>query len=96
MEMTKQPNNIIEIPRIEWEKFVTNEDKYLANAENLYGPCACCGRGIKEPKFFINSIWGGNMYPANDANEYDDAWTMPVGTECVKRIPKEYRIKVGA
>jgi hypothetical protein len=49
--------------------------------------------GVKEPKFMINTIWGGSMYPANDNQEYNDAWTMPVGSECIKKIPTEYIIK---
>ena len=44
----------------------------------------------------INSIYGGQMYPANDTNVYDNAWQMPVGSECVKKLPKEYVIKIGA
>lgn len=94
--MTKQPNNIIEIPRISQSKYNDNQDKYASNHESFYGSCACCGKGIKEPKFFINTIWGGEMYPANDTNEYDDAWQMPIGSECVKKVPTEYRIIKGA
>ena len=94
--MTNEPKNIISIPRISNEMFATNQEKYYNDQENFYGNCACCGKGIKEPKFFINTIWGGDMYPADDTNEYDDAWTMPIGSECVKKVPFEYRIKTGA
>ena len=94
--MTNEPKNIISIPKIANEMFATNQEKYYNNQENFYGNCACCGKGIKEPKFFINTIWGGDMYPADDTNEYDDAWTMPIGSECVKKVPTEYRIKTGA
>jgi hypothetical protein len=96
MEMTNEPKNIISIPRIESKMFAKNQEKYYANQESFYGTCACCGQGIKEPKFFINTIWGGDMYPANDTNEYDDAWAMPIGSECVKKVPTEYRITKGA
>jgi len=94
--MKNEPKNIIEIPRISVAKYNDNQDKYSANQDSFYGSCACCGKGIKEPKFFINTIWGGDMYPADDTNEYNDAWTMPIGSECVKKVPTEYRIKVGA
>jgi hypothetical protein len=96
MDMTKQPKNTIEIPRISQSKYNDNQEKYSANHESFYGSCACCGKGIKEPKFFINTIWGGDMYPADDTNEYNDAWTMPIGSECVKKVPTEYRIAAGA
>jgi hypothetical protein len=43
-----------------------------------------------------STIWGGDMYPADDTNEYNDAWTMPIGSECVKKVPTEYRITTGA
>ena len=94
--MKNEPKNIIEIPRISVAKYNDNQDKYYENQDSFYGSCACCGKGIKEPKFFINTIWGGDMYPANDTNEYDDAWTMPIGSECVKKVPTEYRITKGA
>ena len=94
--MKNEPQNIISIPRIDGAKFAKNQEKYYGNQNSFYGSCACCGQGIKEPKFFINTIWGGEMYPANDTNEYDDAWTMPIGNECVKKVSEEYRIIKGA
>lgn len=52
--------------------------------------CPCCGKALKDPKYFINSIYGGEYYPADDLNEYDDSWVMPVGTECRKLFPPGY------
>lgn len=95
-EQNNTPKNIIDIPTIASSKFDANLEKYEANFESFYDSCPCCGKGIKEPKFMINSIYGGQMYPANDTNTYKDAWQMPVGSECVKKIPKEYVIKKGA
>jgi hypothetical protein len=95
--MKNQPQTTIEIPKLSNKSmFTKNQTNYDANHSEFYGPCACCGKGIKEPKFFIKSIWGGDMYPANDQNEYDDAWEMPVGNECIKKIPVEYRLIKGA
>ena len=88
-----EPINIIDIPQIGRAMFENNQKKYYANDSDFYGSCPCCGKGIKEPKFFINSIFGAQMYPSNDTNEYDDAWTMPVGSECIKKIPTQYVIK---
>lgn len=94
--MKDEPKNIISIPRIANDKYTKNQSKYYNNQVSFYGSCACCGQGIKEPKFFINTIWGGDMYPADDTNEYNDAWTMPIGSECVKKVPTEYTITTGA
>ena len=91
----KTPKNIIEIPRIAISAYSQNQENYYQNSNIYYGSCACCGKGIKEPKLFINTIFGGEMYPANDSNEYDDAWQMPIGKECAKKIPTEYLIKTG-
>ena len=91
--MRNEPQNIIEIPRLSQSLFQKNDDAYCRDYEKFYGQCPCCGKGIKEPKFFVNSIYGSEMYPANDNNQYKDAWHMPVGSECVKRIPSEYVIK---
>ena len=91
--MRNEPQNIIEIPRLSNKLFEKNDEVYSREHDKFYGQCPCCGKGIKEPKFFINSIYGGDMYPANDNNQYSDAWQVPVGSECVKRIPSEYVIK---
>lgn len=89
----KEPINIIDIPQIAQAMFKKNQKNYDTNASDFYGSCPCCGKGIKKPKFFINSIFGAQMYPANDTNEYDDTWQMPVGSECIKKIPTQYVIK---
>ena len=88
-EITKsEPQEVIDIPRIE------NYDMYERNTERAYEQgyeaCPCCGKAIKNPKYFFNSIYGGCAYPASDKTEYNDAWVMGVGTECQKRFPKGY------
>lgn len=91
--MKNEPKNIISIPKMENAVLLeNNKNAYEKNYSKFYGQCPCCGKGIAEPKYFINSIWGSDMYPANDKNEYDDAWAMPIGNECKKRIPQEYLI----
>lgn len=96
MKNTIEPQNIIDIPTIEnKEIFWKNKAHYENNRDKFYAFCPCCHKGIKEPKIFINTIWGGSIYLANDATEYDDSWQMPIGTECAKRIPTEYLIKTG-
>lgn len=90
-ETTTQPKDIIDIPTISnYDLFEKNKDK--AN-EQGFEHCPCCGKAIKNPQFFFNSIWGSDAYPANDKNIYDDAWVMGVGSECQKRFPKEYIFK---
>jgi hypothetical protein len=85
---TKTPNGIIDIPQIaDYSKFENARDKA---SENGYEHCPCCGKAIKNPSFFINSIYGGCAYPKADKIEYDDAWIMGVGTECRKKFPVEY------
>ena len=82
------PKNVINIPVfVSYEQFDKNRD--IADSKDL-NHCPCCGRKIQNPKFFINSIYGGQMYPKNDKNEYNDAWIMGVGSECRKKLPLEY------
>lgn len=88
MDAAKTPNNIIEMPRI------SNIDMFERNSERAYEKglehCPCCGRAIPNAKYFINSIYGGDAYPANDKTEYNDAWVMGVGSECRKKFPEGY------
>ena len=85
---SKQPIEVIDIPRI------TNDDLFESNMGKAYEKgfehCPCCGKAITNPKYFINSIWGGSTYPANDKRQYNDAWVMGVGSECRKRFPEGY------
>jgi hypothetical protein len=84
----QRPNNIIDIPLLnDGDRFDKNREKAESN-KNDY--CPCCGREIKNPKFFINSIWGGNMYPKHDKVQYPDTWVMGVGSECRKKLPADY------
>lgn len=83
-----KPSNIIGIPTFNsYEQFEKNSIKASLSGNEA---CPCCGKEIKNPKYFINSIYGGDMYPANDKNEYNDAWVIGVGSECRKKLPKEY------
>jgi len=88
METSNKPQNIIDIPTLNtMEQFEKNRCKADVNGNEH---CPCCGKEIKNPKYFINSIYGGAMYPKNDKNQYGDAWVMGVGSECRKKLPIEY------
>ncbi len=88
----REPKNIIDFPVIDnYEMFEANREK--ADEQNLEH-CPFCGKAIKNPKYFIRSIWGGSMYPANDLNEYNDSWIICVGSECRKKLPKDYVFQI--
>ena len=76
------------IPQIDSTQYERNESKSLeANAEHI---CACCGREIIKPKYYINTAFGGAMYIPIDETVYRDTWQMPVGNTCMKKFNKEY------
>lgn len=84
----KQPINIIDIPKIDdYQMFERNREKAESNNNEH---CPCCGKEIKNAKYFINSIWGGCTYPKYDIEIYNDSWIMAIGSECRKKLPKEY------
>lgn len=89
---TTEPKEMIDIPRINnLDLFERNMDKaYMEGFQH----CPCCGKSIKNPKYFFNSIYGGYAYPSNDKNEYSDAWVMAVGTECQKKFPNGYIFQI--
>jgi len=90
--MNTTPNNIIDIPILnDIDQFDRNRERADNNGNEH---CPCCGREIKSPKFFINSIYGGKMYPSNDQQEYNDAWVMGVGSECRKKLPNGYVFQI--
>jgi hypothetical protein len=94
--MTTQltPTNIINIPRIDNDElFEKNEEK--ASMEG-FEHCPCCGKAIKNPKFFFKSIYGSCAYPSSGPSVelVNDAWVMGVGSECQKRFPKGYIFQI--
>ena len=88
MTTQKKPSGIISIP------IISNDEMLDRNKENAdkkgLNHCPCCGKAIVNPKYFINSIYGGNAYPATDKKIYPDAWVMGVGSECKKKFPVGY------
>mgnify|MGYP006275629589 CR=1 FL=1 len=87
-QSTSTPTGIIDIPTIEnFEMFERNQERaYAMNLEH----CPCCGKAITNPKYFINSIYGGCAYPSIDQTAYSDAWVMAIGSECRKKFPVGY------
>ena len=82
------PTGIIDIPTIDdLDLLERNQER----AENKgLDSCPCCGKGIENPRYFINSIYGGCAYPGDDDGSYNDAWQMAVGPECRKKFPDGY------
>lgn len=79
---------MIDIPRIlSFDLFESNLEK--AQTQGL-DSCPCCGKAIKNARYFINSAFGGCAYLSKDKNEYDDCWVMAVGSECRKKFPEGY------
>lgn len=84
----QKPENVIDIPTLnDWKTFEKNREKAYSNGNEH---CPCCGKEIKNPKYFINSIYGSDMYPKHDKREYPNAWVMGVGSECRKKLPIDY------
>lgn len=82
------PENIINIPQID-NPDLFEKNRQAAEEKNI-NHCPVCGRAITNPRYFINSIYGGCAYKAADKNTYADAWVMGVGPECRKRFPEGY------
>lgn len=88
-ETNREELQLIEIPQTttDWDILDARRDK----AEDMdLVSCPCCGKGIKNEKYYINSAFGGSAYiPIND-DYLADTWEMVVGSECRKLFPKGY------
>ena len=71
----------------DWDIIDARRDK--ANEMDLLS-CPCCGKGIKNEKYFINSAFGGSAYIPINEDYLADTWEMAVGSECRKLFPKGY------
>ena len=89
MENTSnKPKKIVDIPTLNsFEQFEKNRNKADMLGEEH---CPCCGKVLLNAKYFVQSIYGGCMYPKDDKTFYKDAWVVGIGSECRKQIPTEY------
>jgi hypothetical protein len=60
------------------------------------GPCTVCGRIIRKARYWVHEIdGGGTLLHRDDEDAYQsdggDLGLQPVGSECVRRVPPEYR-----
>jgi len=65
------------------------------------GPCYICGRHIKVAKHWVHAVDGGDrLLHRDDEDAYEadggDLGHHPVGSDCARLIPAEYRTKGGA
>lgn len=90
MKFTKELEKelkLIDIPQIDYDRYEANKERAW---EQDFEACPCCGKAIKNEKYFIRTAFGGSAYLAHDDNDYDDTWAMPIGTECRKKFPEGY------
>ena len=75
-------------------------DKKEANIEK-YGDegnsCECCGKPLKEKRFYVNTIEGPDVVLPHTteeemaANGYETQGIFYLGSACIKKYPKEFR-----
>jgi hypothetical protein len=77
---------------IQTASYERNEERtYSSNGQS---PCVRCGRAVKSEQYYVECVDGG-LYAlsTNEQADYEDGGYMgcfPVGSECVKHIPKEF------
>lgn len=93
--MNKQEILNLELDFIQSERFDDNVEKYGWD-ENT---CECCGKPLKDKTNAINTLEGPTVIPAHITDEQIDnaglvsQGTFFLGSNCIKKYPKEYRIK---
>ena len=93
--MNKEQILNAELDFIQSDKFDDNVEKYGWD-ENT---CACCAKPLKDNTNAILTIEGPGVIPASITNDQlDEAGLVSqgiffLGSSCVKKYPKEYRIK---
>jgi hypothetical protein len=80
-------------------EFIYN-DKREQNIER-YGDtgnsCECCGKPLKEKKYFVNTIEGPDVVEPHitdeemAANGYESQGIFYLGATCIKKYPKKFR-----
>jgi len=78
------------------EKFDSNIEKYGYNENS----CDCCGKQLKSKSWAVNTIEGPEVIPASVTDqeiENEGLYSQGLfylGASCIKKYPKEYRIKL--
>jgi hypothetical protein len=85
-----------ELEFIQTENFEANIDRYGYN-ENT---CECCGKQLKNKKWAVNTLEGPTVIEANITDEEIEASGLYsqglfyLGSDCIKKYPKEFRVKL--
>lgn len=68
-------------------------DKY--NDDGTQNPCLCCGKEVKTEKYFVHLCTDGNLTSEEDENKIENSQGLfPIGSECRKKLPKEFVFSV--
>jgi len=100
-------SDIILLPHTVWD-LVPYEQKEInrgrkSSKSHDWNECICCGRALNPSAklFWVHWSFSGNLYPVNISDEVayahpegDQGW-FPVGADCAKKIPAEYKSKAG-
>jgi len=75
------------------DKLEANQEKYGDSGNE----CACCGKPLKEKKYFVNTIEGPEVVEPHiteeemRANGTQSQGIFYIGLTCIKKYPKSHR-----
>lgn len=84
--------------RLPWQEREANERRQVSYKYQYVEPCFVCGRMVRDDKFdgcwFVHAtIFGGVIRVDVEPAEDDDLGWFPLGPECHKKVPKEFKMK---
>ena len=84
----------IDIPYASDDVLQRNESKPIGKALDR---CLICHSPVVNPKWAVTLVDGnGWIGTLDEVEQYEDAGTFIVGSDCIKKVPAEYRIKLEA
>lgn len=52
-------------------------------------PCICCGKEIKETKYWVHMLTNGNLVSSDEDFENSQGF-FPIGNACKKKLPNNF------
>ena len=57
-------------------------------------PCICCGKEVKNEKYYVHLLTNGNLVSTNEEfADGEDQGTFPIGTACKNKLPNNFYFK---
>jgi hypothetical protein len=79
----------------QWIFEIPLEDIKTDNEDDGLNPCICCGKQIKNEKYYVHLLTNGNLVSTlEEFHPQEDQGLFPIGNVCRNKLPNNFYFKL--